>query len=471
MKITNLKLENFKFHQKLEFDIQNNLLIYGENGTGKSSIYEALRSNLYINKIKTQDIQASFINRDKLDGTLKVNILFNNGKKINRTDNNLDNEFLLDDGSIFMANEKTLNSILSNKDFYYVIDNGLKYEFLELKELLDIYNAFELDIKRNMNTNNKKEYIDKRFDEDDKFKNTFKEIIREDKSNDIISSFNEDFKIEFIISSSEIDENNKLIRPTIRLKIKNQEDNHNLQNHFNEAKLKLISIAIYFSLVKRYEIEESELKVLVLDDFLTSLDMANRKLIIQYILDEFEDYQKIILTHNIQFFNIIINLLKSRDELENNWDIKNLFFRKTNNNFESIIYDKETNYLKIAEQYLEENKLSESGNFLRKEFERIIEELRQICEIGTKEKLGNIVDNLIKIDINNQYKYTTTFKNNIVKMQKILKKAKFYQDSILHSASHDDSTIEIYKKDCEGAVVVLKNLKKYIKVFKKENNE
>ena len=103
-------------------------------------------------------------------------------------------------------------------------------------------------------------------------------------------------------------------------------DKDDFKNHFNEAKLKLISIAIYFALAKKYE-TDSELKLLVLDDFLTSLDMANRKLIMQYILENFEEYQKIILTHNLQFSNLIIELLKMRDE-EKEWDIKIYFLEE-----------------------------------------------------------------------------------------------------------------------------------------------
>ena len=39
MKITKIKINNFNFHKNIEFDINGNLLIYGENGVGKSSIF------------------------------------------------------------------------------------------------------------------------------------------------------------------------------------------------------------------------------------------------------------------------------------------------------------------------------------------------------------------------------------------------------------------------------------------------
>lgn len=65
MKIKKIELKNFKFHKNLDFEIhKQNCLIYGENGTGKSSIYEALysvfkiyfrNSNFSFNKFKTDN--------------------------------------------------------------------------------------------------------------------------------------------------------------------------------------------------------------------------------------------------------------------------------------------------------------------------------------------------------------------------------------------------------------------------------
>ena len=229
-----------------------------------------------------------------------------------------------------------------------------------------------------------------------------------------------------------------------------------LSSMFNEAKLKLISIAIYFALAKKYEID-SELKLLVLDDFLTSLDMSNRKLIVQYVLDNFEDYQKIILTHNIQFYNMIFDLLKMREE-DNSWDIKNLFFRKLNGSYETLLYNKETDYIKKAKTYIDENLLDEAGIYLRKEFERVLDELRQKNEIGAKEKISNIISELLKLNDSNDI--------NITKMQNTLKKTKFYRDNILHSTAHHDSGTPIYKKELNGTIVLLEQLKKQLMVLK-----
>lgn len=455
MKIKNIELNNFKAHNSLLFDIDGNCLLYGENGVGKSSIFEALYSNLYHNKRlnKNIDIREKFKNRNHKDKNLEVKILFDNEKYISRLDNDVENLELLSNSNIFLANERILTNLIEN-DFYKVLNKILIEHFPILKELL-IYERLERQIKREeLKEDSIKIELEKL---NKKFNELFHKYISKDKINDILlNSFNEKFKIDFDIKDSYKDELD-FYYPVITIKIDDLEHENDLYNYFNEAKLKLISIAIYLSLIQQNQITGSNLNLLILDDFLTSLDMANRKLIVQYILDNFSEYQKIIFTHNIHFLNLAQSLIKSRDEIKQ-WQIKNMFCRVVNNNFESIVYDKDLDYIKVAEKYIEEDKLQEAGNTIRKEFERIVEELRIINEVGAKEKLSNILDELLK---NNKTKDV-----NKNKLQKVLKKAKFYQQIVMHSASHEDTETELYKKDCEGAMVVLNELNKCINTLK-----
>ena len=461
MKIKNITIKNYKFHHNLNFDIkQKNCLIYGENGTGKSSIYKALYSNCYYfkdNKIVTNqiDIKEKFIHRDYSNENLEVNIDLDE-IVLNRKNNNLDNAQLLEDQTIYFADEKVFHKIVQN-DFYKVINSELIKHFPQLSELDSIYRTIKTGVTRS-NVNEQEQIVKERQEADILFIEKFKELIPTNEVNKILNSLDEDFEIYFNIKKSDIRfDNRKFVEPKIAIKVKNIDDKGDFKNHFNEAKLKLISIAIYFALAKQYEEIDSKLKFLVLDDFLTSLDMANRKLIIQYILDNFGEYQKIIFTHNLQFYNLIIRLLKMRDEVKD-WDIKNIFIRKIENSFEALIYNKETNYLKEAENYLKENKLNEAGIYLRKEFERLVDELRQKNEVGAKEKMGNIIEQILKLD--------TSSDINITKMQKVLKQTKFYQESILHSTAHNDIDRELYTKELNGAIVILKQLNKFLNVLR-----
>jgi wobble nucleotide-excising tRNase len=61
-----------------------------------------------------------------------------------------------------------------------------------------------------------------------------------------------------------------------------------------------LSVRFAASLVN---LHDSDLKLLVLDDLLVSLDMSNRMKVVEIFLSgTFDNYQKIILTHDYGFF-------------------------------------------------------------------------------------------------------------------------------------------------------------------------
>lgn len=76
------------------------------------------------------------------------------------------------------------------------------------------------------------------------------------------------------------------------------------QSYLNEGKLTQLALSVRFaaSLVNLHN--DSVIKLLVLDDLLVSLDMSNRMKVVEILLSEtFSDYQKIILTHEKGFFD------------------------------------------------------------------------------------------------------------------------------------------------------------------------
>jgi len=518
MKISNIELKNFKFHHALDFQItKQNSLIYGENGAGKSSIYEALYSNFYFfknNKIATGqlDIREKFRHRDYVDEMI-VNILFDTEDSLTRQDNDLSNKELIENQTIYCANERLLREITAD-DFYYILKNILLEHFPQVENLLRIHSVFERKLNH-LNTNVPVSMYEERKALDEQFIHQFNEYIPINEINQILNkNFEEDFKIYFKINDSSI-EDGKLIYPVVLIKVEGVDDREDFHSHFNEAKLKLISIAIYFALAKKYEIN-SNLKLLILDDFLTSLDMANRKLIVQYILNHFGDYQKLILTHNIQFYNLIIRLLKLRKKNDTekelvDWSIKNIFIKKNHDKEFADIFDKNEDYLKDAEDELEEYNLEVSGNLLRKEFERTLTEFEQLLELGRVEELDKILKALLDLDyvfsesptkivyksFPKQVEYMKTVLDNPIQpdnckldqlrkaitnfevslelkkevynvsyLKSILLKTEFYKDILMNYASHDDQEKELHSKEFKNAIKILTKLRKMLDQLK-----
>lgn len=74
------------------------------------------------------------------------------------------------------------------------------------------------------------------------------------------------------------------------------------QSFLNEAKLTQLALCVRFA-ASLVNLRESDLKLLVLDDLLVSLDMSNRMKVVEILMSEtFANYQKIILTHELGFF-------------------------------------------------------------------------------------------------------------------------------------------------------------------------
>ena len=526
MKINKIKLKNFKFHHDLKFDIRKqNCLIYGENGTGKSSIYEALYSNFYYYKNSDIvngifDIVSRFQHRDYPEN-MEVNISFDNQINLNRENYEITNLEILENQTIYFANERLLREI-TEKDFYNVLQNILQKHFPSLNDLDRIYANWIRKLNRPHNKQTLPEISLERIELDKQFKIQFLEYIPLDMINNIlINHFDEKFEIEFKFEEPDLGTKKKVLEyPKISIAVKNINDRGDFQNHFNESKLKLIGIAIYFALAKKYETKESELKLLVLDDFLTSLDMANRKLIVQYILDDFGEYQKIILTHNIQFYNLIIRLLKLRkkdDKKEEltDWDIKRLFLSNISDNPISEIKS-EKSFLEQAKDRLMAGDLPSSGNLLRKEFERIVHEFEILLELGKVEDMSNILNVLKEPKLyypaphKTIISFITTLEKFInlersdgtplssddklskiekeiekLKASKIdlsreetledgvqhslllsLQKTNFYNGIILNPLSHDDEEKEIYRKECLNIIELLSSLDKGLNKLK-----
>lgn len=75
------------------------------------------------------------------------------------------------------------------------------------------------------------------------------------------------------------------------------------QSFLNEAKLTQLALSVRFGATLAH-LHDASLKLLVLDDLLISLDMSNRMKVVDIILsDTFAEHQKIVLTHDLGFFN------------------------------------------------------------------------------------------------------------------------------------------------------------------------
>jgi energy-coupling factor transporter ATP-binding protein EcfA2 len=131
------------------------------------------------------------------------------------------------------------------------------------------------------------------------------------------------------------------------------------QSFLNEAKLTQLALCVRFA-ASLVNLRESDLKMLVLDDLLVSLDMSNRMKVVEILLSEtFANYQKIILTHELGFFREFRRKLGASHP---DW----CFLRLEGTAATKIEARSEKNDIQKAEEYLHGHNLDEAALCLRK---------------------------------------------------------------------------------------------------------
>lgn len=466
--ISQINIKNFKFFHNEIIDLKKNVLFYGENGSGKSSLYWALKI-YFENKfgIINSEEYAVFFNKE-------------NPKNIrNRNFFDLEPEILItpvcDDASkntIHFINHLTLSKLFSSD-----IDGSLNFFDILNNEWFQKYSFFDSLRAQNISidtilTHEKKVAFDEELQEkiqilliltNDILKNNFEEKV-----------IQLDYRYEGIelktIERESIDRVEKY--PIIQILVN---DIVNPQHHFNEAKLKLISLALHFAIIELSKPDEhyNGLRLAVFDDFLQSLDMSYRSVVLDYIFQIFierDRYQIIMLTHDLMFYK----LLKRKTELYNqtsDWEYNSIYVRETIEKHRILIEPKIyglKDYFEEAKSCYDENKLEECGNLLRKELESTLSALIANLTIGHREMSQQMI-NYIQADSNHfdvfyfeSHLIIYQLKDKVKTCINILENAKR-----LDCPQKIDKIIQLLKKEldsfCSYTQIDTKNLKAIMK--------
>jgi len=450
--MNNLNIEHFKVYKNaISIDFtrnRKNLLLYGENGSGKSSIYEAIKIIFFKNKLE-QEIHTPLVPEE--EETIKAEFW-------SKYNNNQTSESF----------KITLNQVdytgfdSSNYQVFMIaMDKFCFQDRIRLDELLN--NDFDLNI----------ENIDE---------------LCQDKYETIQDSVNEKLK-EFREENIEITiDNEDDFSIKIKDKVRKLDYKDNLSSYFNEAKLNLIVLLLIFESLLLSE-QEGKKKIIVLDDFITSLDMANRTFLMKYIFDKFDDYQKIILTHNVYFYNLIMYLANDIYCNKEKWLFANLY--EINNEHKLYVKGELTvDTIRIAYKTNPED-IGSIGNDIRKRFEQLLHELSKLFMIGAVEDSKKIIEtienndalywkqkknatdliNYIESKLNNEFlknkiesqinQYKVTEYSNI---QSIIRELKLYQKVTMHPMSHSSNGLSAFtQREIEVSLILLEKFEKSIK--------
>ena len=482
MRIKTLEINNYKaFYGEQKINVgSKNLFIYGENGSGKSSLYYALKDFFQssIENINLNELENIFIDEDK-KGKSYIKVTFNpNSEQQYRNQNfqltaNSKNTDSSTDTSIRDANK--LKSFLTYKhlleihhiqkgkqiDLFNLLINGVlkhfRYTLTNGKELGELWQDIETKIATTTSPDYK--ITQKKKDVDlalKRFNDAFSELFITDSpeyilkhATPILEKFNQNLIIKLNYRQAKANNDYQSI-----------ENNHVhidlsyagktiAQPHLflNEARLSAIAISIYLGMIKRH-IQLIPCKILFLDDIFIGLDIANRLPLLNILKTDFPNYQIFITTYDKPWYEY------AKSFLDNNWNTLEFYAQEIKDGYE-IPLIKEGNFLDQAKKHFDACDYKAAAVYTRSAFEKILQEYcaNRKKPIPFKLKLKNYTSE----------DFWTVTKDEIESSTRA--EIEQYRNLVLNSFSHYDTENHEIKTELQNAITAVKKLKSELKIL------
>lgn len=392
MKIKRIQINNYRAFlvnndqesSRYRIDLPNgeNLLIYGENGSGKSSLFRALKD--FFNSALNPGLAFQknlFYNPDDNEEQPFINITLEDESECSfsseAASTNTHTIPVIAKASIvkgFVGYRDLLQLHFRQHNnqpdlfSFFLGDTGL---FADIIVASPLQPANRISFKRLwlkvQNTKAQSDIADYNI-------NVYAQFLElEERANMLLKYFQKECNLKIEYEEMEL-QGEILIPPSISLKIKLFDKE--LPEHeevLNEARLTALAISIYLAYV--LGLPATDLRILFLDDIFIGLDMTNRIPLLEILTKEefddgtsFQDFQIFLTTYDREWFNVAKPYLKGWGKTEfyvdyHSHDIERPFIRKS-----------ET-YKERAEYHLTKGDYPACANYLRKAFER---ELKRI---------------------------------------------------------------------------------------------
>lgn len=493
-----------------DFELQlegKNLLMYGENGSGKSSIYYALHcmfqaplkpdaGKKYFDPASEQHLK----NLNNLDADSKIWIDFDGRHPFIYNIDKEGYQFTLLGGKHPLPAQ--INGCFVNHQFLFHFFNfrnsqriNLRTVFikdilpfckddntgLHIGEMYDEITASIIKKGRHIHPDyiSNIEYFNKavkKVVEDiniyasDRYNESFKDeddnelVIRlrydsnfdkpEDDTNEYWLKY--DNIIELVKENGEIKERKssykKLNEPFIGLEISEKMPDGNLRKivkphtYFNEAKLTAIALSVRFALLN---IEKpADGRFLALDDMLISLDMSNRAKVVDFLLKISDKYKIYLFTHDKMFFEYFKHKTKKNQDA---WVYKEIYM-----DYDKTPYIRNSeDYLGQAEHYIKQHEYEIAGNFLRKEAEAF-------CKNFLPKK-KQLTGDFAHLDLNGLIMNCKDYaaESGVIDIS-IFNELDEHRKFILNPSSHDSYDVAKYGHEVKRCLQTLRKLREII---------
>ena len=336
MRITGVEIANYRGFAgdsfRLTLEQGENLLVYGENGAGKSSLYNTLRDFLHAASNKNVNIEQRR-NRDNAAGAPAVRLATTTTPITEWTQaargQDTDHWRTLDDGKGFLDYRILLRFYNAPQDgagrielFDLLLKGMLANHRMEIPGTPTFLAEWRA-IKRQKDYHlfeGEREELKKRVT---RFSTAFKDaaIKLATRASVLLHEFDPTIGIAFIPErDAEFSWYPKWVSdPQFFAEITRPEKASVTDYHevFNEARLSAMAICLFFAALETCPIEGPRL--LVLDDVLIGLDMGNRRKVVDLVQRLFPTWQIIILTYHKAWFEVLKERIKIGAWAGNEW--------------------------------------------------------------------------------------------------------------------------------------------------------
>lgn len=478
MHITSIIINNFRAFYKQEcIDIPkgNNLLVYGENGSGKSSFFRAIhdffkssRTDVIFEKNSFRQTDDGFVEiffTDASDLDVPVPYIFHSVAANTNTNTAPYVQRAFKAGG-FLTYVQLLKTYLieskgKNPNLFEVLVNNILSDhiipFDNITTLSSEWKRISTILTMNRNYFEFREAVRQGSNSLDPFNDSLAVILTdlEIELNRLLCDYF-DHEITVTITGLRVAETNykHLSNKDIRFNINytNHPINDGYQYYLNEARLSALAICTYLASLK-INPPNAQYKILFLDDVFIGLDTSNRIPLINIINNEFQDYQVFITTYDKNWFDV------AREHINTaGWSLMEMYYdritsinpdgSKTVLRDEPAIVNPSATYIKRAKEYFKAKDYAATANYLRKEMERLVKsklpfEYRttQTDNWGTNDitKLDTLIQNLVKY-----YDDCGEFIPPYVKDT-----FSILRNTILNPMSHDDNKSPTYRLELE----------------------
>lgn len=519
--IIQIEIDGFKAFPsnfKLELGIGKNLLLYGENGSGKSSLYYALHALLQ--SVFKDDKGAKYFKPGDVN---RGEFIANNEHLINifRFDETRANTYkpyiriTFDDGKIWKLDNGGLSSEnggneseirMLNKNSAFINHSYIsRFHAARNSEEIDLWNVFYKDILPFHLPPGASQFLSDIYDEIvsecnsfpkprtsrrnlknkiDAF-NGYLEKLVGDINKKASSIYNDYFRhdgepeltIKLAYYKNEAPENinkvyyhlyygreitNVLELNTPKIGIEIKESGVLIfkpQSHFNEAKLTAIALAVRFAAMTTAAITPGSF--LALDDMLISLDMSNRMKVINYIFKEiYPKYKLYIFTHDKLLFASFRKRICANKQ-QNDWLCGGMYMHDRDN---SIDFNRCNPYPIFVEE--KDTELKAKEYYIIHDYPACGQQLRKWCEDILSQLYPDTL--LKKKDPRTGKTEETSLNDRIVCLNDYCQKEsidfgefkdlKIFKDNVLNTVSHYDVSSPIYGNEILAIMKILSKL-------------